>query len=138
MEHKLTFRKLLSLAKAESKKCGRTSWTQYGSYLNGSQNSTVLFQKLEKLVLDSNILDYILRFAKKNFKYTNVAEFSQKIIESKSAEYNFLFAKYVKGANIKAHYQAVKESKDEIWLLIFENMLEENNIFCEDDTIKLV
>lgn len=79
---------------------------------NGLINATQDFALLEEIICEKCTPKQIYHIAKLGLKSTNINKLAQAIIKSKDPLYNYLFAKNIDKADIKAHEQVVIDSKD--------------------------
>ena len=79
---------------------------------NGLINATQDFALLEEIICEKCTPKQIYYIAKLGLKSTNINKLAQAIIKSKDPLYNYLFAKNIDKADIKAHEQVVIDSKD--------------------------
>ena len=73
-----------------------------------------IIKRYEKKILSLKNAELSYVFAK-NVKGFDVKAHGQVIIECKEPEWNYKFAKDVKGADVKAHEKVIIESKDPEW-----------------------
>ena len=77
------------------------------------------YEKGDKYVLD-NLEESILKINNPNLSYNfaryiggaDIKAHAQVVLDSKNPEYNYNFARYIEGADIEAHAQVVLDSKD--------------------------
>lgn len=100
---KLTFKEIIKLFEIEDSK---------HKVENDKIIPTKDFINLEGLVCQKCSPEQIYKIAKLGLKSTNIQKLGQVIIDSKDPEWNFYFARDIKGADVLAHGQVVIASKD--------------------------
>lgn len=123
---KLTFKEIIKLFEIEDAK-----HTKKNDKIIPTEN----FKKLEDLVCQKCSPKQIYEIARLGLKSTNIQKLGQVIIESKYLAWNYEFARYVKGADVKAHERVIIASEDPEWNYWFARDVKRADVLTHGEVI---